>query len=98
MRACPIVLLVALLLVPLLPAGASSLADEALPTDPALVTGALPTVLRYIIRPHKNPEGRVRSWLLGATRTLDGTDSTPRHAHSRDAQTVQRATNFPPGS
>src|SRR5262245_54136214 len=56
MRAFPIVLLVAFLLMPLLAVGATSLADESLPTDPALVRGALPNGLRYIIRPHKNPE------------------------------------------
>jgi len=34
-------------------------AEERLPTDPALVTGTLPNGLTYIVRPHKNPEGRV---------------------------------------
>jgi hypothetical protein len=97
MRAFPIVLLVVLLM-PLLPAGASSLADEALPTDPALVTGALPNGLRYIIRPHKNPEGRVSIWLHVATGSLNETDSTRGLAHYLEHLAFNGSTNFPPGS
>jgi zinc protease len=97
MRAFPIVLLVALLM-PLLPAGASSLADEALPTDPALVTGALPNGLRYIVRPHKNPEGRVSIWLHIATGSLNETDSTRGLAHYLEHLAFNGSTNFPPGS
>jgi zinc protease len=97
MRAFPIVLLVALLM-PLLPAGASSLADEALPTDPALVTGALTNGLRYIIRPHKNPEGRVSIWLHVATGSLNETDSTRGLAHYLEHLAFNGSTNFPPGS
>ena len=57
-------LMTAVLLVTSLgPARAASPADEKLPTDPALVTGTLPNGLAYIIRQHKNPEGRVGIWL-----------------------------------
>ena len=40
-------------------AGVAAPDEERLPADPALVTGTLPSGLTYIIRPHKNPEGRV---------------------------------------
>jgi len=40
-------------------ARAASPAEEKLPADPALLTGTLTNGLAYIIRPHKNPEGRV---------------------------------------
>src|SRR5215475_58449 len=97
MRAFPIALLVALLM-PLLPAGASSRADDALPTDPALVTGALPNGLRYIIRPHKNPEGRVSIWLHVSTGSLNETDTTRGLAHYLEHLAFNGSTNFPPGS
>ena len=98
MRAFPIVVLVTLLLMPLLAVGASSFADEALPTDPALVTGALPNGLRYIIRPHKNPEGRVSVWLHVATGSLNETDTTRGLAHYLEHLAFNGSANFPPGS
>ena len=98
MRAFPIVVLVTLLLMPLLAVGASSFADEALPTDPALVTGALPNGLRYIIRPHKNPEGRVTVWLHVATGSLNETDTTRGLAHYLEHLAFNGSANFPPGS
>src|SRR5215470_9288080 len=98
MRAVPIMLLVALLLMPLLAVGATALADESLPTDPALVMGALPNGLRYIIRPHKNPEGRVSVWLHVSTGSLNETDATRGLAHYLEHMAFNGSKNFPPGA
>src|SRR5437016_13611961 len=61
-RTCVRTFLTRSMLVVLLPlglVGATSLADEKLPTDPALVMSPLPNGLTYIIPPHRNPEARV---------------------------------------
>src|SRR5215831_17427849 len=73
-------------------------ADEKLPTDPALVTGALPNGLRYIIRPHKNPEGRVGIWLHVSSGSLNETDATQGLAHFLEHLAFNGSANFPPGS
>jgi zinc protease len=80
------------------PACAASLADGALPTDPALVRGTLPNGLRYIIRPHRNPEGRVSIWLHVASGSLNETDSTRGLAHYLEHMAFNGSAHFPPGS
>ena len=90
--------LILMLLAPLASARAASLDDEKLPADPALVTGRLPNGLRYIIRPHKNPEGRVSIWLHVASGSLNETDSTRGLAHYLEHMAFNGSTNFPPGS
>jgi zinc protease len=99
MRAFLVVLMVGLLLpTPVVPAGAASLADETLPTDPALVTGTLPNGLRYIIRRHQNPEARVGIWLHVASGSLNETESTRGLAHYLEHMAFNGTANFPPGS
>src|SRR5262249_38248463 len=73
-------LMVALWLPPAV-VGLARAAEERLPTDPALVTGTLPNGLAYIVRPHKNPEGRVSIWLHVGTGSLNETDATRGLAH-----------------
>jgi zinc protease len=73
-------------------------ADEKLPTDPALVTGRLPNGLHYIIRTHKNPEGRVGIWLHVASGSLNETDATEGLAHFLEHLAFNGSANFPPGS
>ena len=100
-------LLLIALLMPLCPA-TSRAADtpgavkadtaEALPTDPALVTGRLPNGLPYIIRTHKNPEGRVGIWLHVASGSLNETDATQGLAHFLEHLAFNGSANFPPGS
>ncbi len=92
------VFLILTLLVPLASARAASLDDEKLPTDPALVTGRLPNGLRYIVRPHQNPQGRVSIWLHVASGSLNETDSTRGLAHYLEHMAFNGSTNFPPGS
>jgi zinc protease len=98
MRAFLVVLMVAALLMPLVAVSAASFADEMLPTDPALVTGQLPNGLRYIIRPHKNPEGRVSIWLHVNSGSLNETDPTRGLAHYLEHMAFNGSANFPPGS
>ncbi len=98
MRAFVILVTVVALLMPLVPAGATPLADETLPIDPALVTGTLPNGLAYIIRPHRNPEGHVGIWLHVASGSLNETDSTRGLAHYLEHMAFNGSANFPPGS
>ena len=73
-------------------------AQERLPTDPALVTGTLPNGLSYIVRPHKNPEGRVSIWLHVSSGSLNETDATRGLAHYLEHMAFNGSANFPPGS
>jgi zinc protease len=99
MRAVLILMMTAVLqLLPLVPARAASLADEKLQTDPALVTGTLPNGLAYIIRPHKNPEGRVGIWLHVASGSLNETEAQRGLAHYLEHMAFNGTANFPPGS
>jgi zinc protease len=96
-RVCRLFLMLTILVL-LVPASARSQADEKLPTDPALVTGQLPNGLRYIIRPHTNPQGRVGIWLHVSSGSLNETDSTRGLAHYLEHMAFNGSTNFPPGS
>jgi zinc protease len=91
-------LMIATVWLPQLAAGAAAPAEERLPSDPALVTGTLPNGLAYIIRPHKNPEGRVSVWLHVGTGSLNETDSTRGLAHYLEHLAFNGSTNFPPGA
>ena len=73
-------------------------AEDRLPTDPALVTGTLPNGLSYIVRPHKNPEGRVSIWLHVSSGSLNETDATRGLAHYLEHMAFNGSANFPPGS
>ncbi len=95
MRRTSLLLMLALLLVPQIRARA---ADELLPRDPALVTGTLPNGLAYVVRQHKNPEGRVSIWLQVGSGSLNETDSTRGLAHYLEHMAFNGSANFPPGS
>jgi zinc protease len=92
------VLTAALLLTSLPAARAASPSDEKLPVDPALVMGTLPNGLSYIIRPHKNPEGRVAIWLHVGSGSLNETESTRGLAHYLEHMAFNGTANFPPGA
>ena len=99
MRAFLVPLMTAvLLLTSFAPARAASPADEKVPIDPALVMGTLPNGLNYIIRPHKNPEGRVSIWLHVSTGSFNETESTRGLAHYLEHMAFNGTANFPPGS
>src|SRR5262245_2891114 len=95
MRRVVVGLMLAVVVGSQVPAGA---ADERLPTDPALVTGTLPNGLHYIIRTHKNPEGRVSIWLHVSSGSLNETESTRGLAHYLEHMAFNGSANFPPGS
>src|SRR5499425_2032992 len=99
MRVFLIPVLTAALLLSSLPSGrAASPSDEKLPVDPALVMGTLSNGLSYIIRQHKNPEGRVSIWLHVASGSLNETDATRGLAHYLEHMAFNGSANFPPGS
>jgi zinc protease len=98
MRASLALLMMSLLLMPSVPARAAALADEKLPTDPALVTGTLPNGLSYIVRRHGNPEGRASIWLHVSSGSLNETDTTQGLAHYLEHMAFNGSTNFPRGT
>jgi zinc protease len=99
MRELLIIAMAAWLLTSQLPArAATAAAEEALPTNPALVTGTLPNGLAYIVRRHNNPEGRVSIWLHVATGSLNETDDTRGLAHYLEHMAFNGSANFPPGA
>src|SRR5882724_11041436 len=95
MRRVLVLLMVAMMVGSQIPAGA---AEDRLPVDPALVTGTLPNGLSYIVRPHKNPEGRVSIWLHVSTGSFNETDATRGLAHYLEHMAFNGSANFPPGS
>src|SRR5262249_8068156 len=99
MRVFLIPVLTAALLLSSLPAArAASPSDEKLPVDPALVMGTLPNGLSYIIRQHKNPEGRVSIWLHVSSGSLNETKSTRGLAHYLEHMAFTGTANSPPAA
>src|SRR5262245_22661414 len=98
MRTIARVLLVLLLLAGSVGAAEAPRLDQALPTDPALTTGTIANGLRYVIRPHANPQGRVSVWLHVASGSLNETESTRGIAHYLEHMAFNGSANFPPGS
>ncbi|HEU4371607.1 MAG TPA: insulinase family protein [Methylomirabilota bacterium] len=71
---------------------------EPLPTDPALVTGAVDGGLRYVVRRHPNPAGRAAFWLHVAAGSLDEEEHTRGLAHYLEHMAFNGSANFPPGA
>ena len=93
-----LVMAAALQLIAPVPSRAASSPGETLPTDPALLTGRLANGLNYIIRQHKNPEGRVGMWLHVSSGSLNETEAQRGLAHYLEHMAFNGTTNFPPGS
>jgi zinc protease len=91
-------LLVLVLLVGAVGAAGQDPPAASLPTDPTLTTGTLANGLSFVIRRHKNPEGRVSVWLHVATGSLNETESTRGLAHYLEHMAFNGSTNFSPGS
>ncbi|MFN7375779.1 MAG: M16 family metallopeptidase [bacterium] len=72
-------------------------ADD-LPTDPALVTGQLPSGVRYIVRQHANPPGRAAVWMHVSSGSLNETDAQRGIAHYLEHMAFNGSANFPPGT
>ncbi len=76
----------------------STAAAQALPTDPALVTGQLENGLQYVIRQHALPPGRATVWLHLDTGSLNETDQQRGLAHYLEHMAFNGSENFPPGA
>lgn len=80
------------------PARLSADLNAPLPTDPSLVTGTLPNGVRYIIRQHATPPGRVHIWTNIASGSLNETDEQRGLAHYLEHMAFNGSENFPPGT
>ncbi len=92
------VLLLLALAVWLVRADSAPAIAEPLPVDPELVTGELDNGLRYVIKKHQNPAGRVSLWLHVASGSLNETDETRGIAHYLEHMAFNGSANFPPGA
>jgi zinc protease len=68
-----------------------------LPVDERLTIGALDNGLRYVIKPHANPPGKVGVWLHIATGSMNETDAQRGLAHYLEHMAFNGSENFPPG-
>jgi zinc protease len=87
-----------LLLVALLGGGAAAAPPEALPQDPTLVHGQLQNGLRYLLKRHGNPEGRISLWLHVSSGSLNETEAQRGIAHYLEHMAFNGSKNFAPGS
>jgi zinc protease len=71
---------------------------QALPVDPALVTGKLDNGLTYIVRQHSVPEGRAVVWVHMHTGSLNETDPQRGIAHYLEHMAFNGSENFAPGT
>ncbi|HZW07742.1 MAG TPA: insulinase family protein, partial [Phycisphaerales bacterium] len=69
-----------------------------LPTDPSLVTGELPSGVKYIIRRHANPKEMAAVWMHIGTGSLNETDRQRGIAHYLEHMAFNGSENFPPGT
>lgn len=69
-----------------------------LPTDPTLVTGELPSGVKYIIRRHSNPKDMAAVWMHVGTGSLNETDKQRGIAHYLEHMAFNGSENFPPGT
>ncbi|MGH7245047.1 MAG: M16 family metallopeptidase [Phycisphaerales bacterium] len=76
----------------------SAAAGQALPVDPALVTGQLDNGLKYIVRKHSVPEGRAVVWVHMHTGSLNETDPQRGIAHYLEHMAFNGSENFAPGT
>jgi zinc protease len=88
-----------LALAPLIALGTAAPAlGQALPMDPALVTGRLENGFRYIVRQHAYPPGRAVMWIHMDSGSLNETDRQRGLAHYLEHMAFNGSENFPPGS
>ncbi len=73
-------------------------AAEKLPSDPSLVTGTLHNGLKYIIKKHSNPPGRVSVWMQVGAGSLDESEAQRGVAHFLEHMAFNGSENFPPGA
>lgn len=71
---------------------------QALPADPALVTGQLDNGLRYVVRRHDIPKGRAVVWIHMHTGSLNETERQRGLAHYMEHIGFNGSENFKPGA
>ncbi|WP_170937083.1 MULTISPECIES: M16 family metallopeptidase [Rhodomicrobium] len=71
---------------------------EALPQDPAVVSGELANGFRYMVRKHANPPGKATMWLHLNTGSLNETDQQQGLAHYLEHMAFNGSAHFPPGT
>src|SRR5437868_4729551 len=81
-----------------LAAFASPVLAQPLPTDQRLVRGELENGLKYIIRPHNVPAGRVELQIHFETGSINETDRQRGLAHYLEHMSFNGSKNFKPGS
>lgn len=79
-----------------LPLAAAAAQD--LPTDPSLITGELRNGLRYVLKKHENPPGRVAMWLHIHSGSLNETDAQRGLAHYLEHMAFNGSENFEAGT
>lgn len=68
-----------------------------LPVDERLTIGELENGLRYVIKPHANPPGKVGVWLHIASGSMNETDAQRGLAHFLEHMAFNGSEHFPPG-
>ncbi|MBZ0171519.1 MAG: insulinase family protein, partial [Phycisphaerales bacterium] len=68
-----------------------------LPTDDRLTIGELDNGLRYVIRPHANPPGKVGVWIHIGSGSMNETDEQRGLAHFLEHMAFNGSESFPPG-
>lgn len=71
--------------------------SDPLPTDARLTTGMLDNGLKYVIRPHQNPPGKVGIWIHIGSGSLNETDAQRGLAHYLEHMAFNGSESFPPG-
>lgn len=90
-------LLLALFL-PLLAAPLAAEESPALAADPRIVMGRLENGMRYWLRPHRTPPGKVELMIRFGTGSLNEEESQRGLAHFLEHMAFNGSSNFPPGS
>lgn len=78
--------------------GAHVCPAQVLPSDPAIIAGTLENGLKYQVRRHANPPGRVLMWLHIHSGSLNETDAQRGIAHYLEHMAFNGSENFPPGA
>jgi zinc protease len=73
-------------------------ADSDLPADPAARFGSLPNGIRYVIRPNREPKGRVSLRLLVLSGSLEESDNQQGLAHFLEHMAFNGSAHYPPGT
>ena len=82
------------------PSPMAALPDPAapIPSDPTLIHGELDNGLKYIIKPHNNPDGRASVWMRIGSGSFNELDSTRGIAHFLEHMAFNGSENFQPGT